>query len=91
MTRRRVVITGATGAVGTALLEKLSAGDTGYDLHAIACRPPPSSVYPLAEWHQVDLADPRAVTRLQRLFADQTPILWRRKAIRKFSAESCLN
>jgi UDP-glucose 4-epimerase len=69
MTRRRVVITGAAGAVGTALLHKLAAGDAGYDLHAIACRPPPSSVYPLAKWHQVDLADPRAVTRLQRLFA----------------------
>lgn len=67
MIRRRVVITGATGAVGAALLHKL-ATDTDYDLHAIACRQPPSSVHPLAQWHQLDLADPRAVTRLQRLF-----------------------
>jgi len=65
-----VVITGASGAVGGALLQKLSSSDIEYDLHAIASRlPPPGAVSSSAQWHRVDLGDPGAVTRLQRMFA----------------------
>ena len=67
--RKRVVITGASGNVGTALLRKLAAADADYDVVAIARRePPPTDVYRSACWHQLDLSDPKAVTHLQRLF-----------------------
>jgi UDP-glucose 4-epimerase len=65
----RIVITGASGNVGTALLRRLIAAGGDYDLHGIARRPPPpSGVYRGAQWHQLDLADPHAVTPLQRIF-----------------------
>lgn len=67
MMRRRVVITGASGNVGTALLRRL--GETGYEVHAITRgQPPPAGVRRAARWHLLDLADPKAVTHLQRLF-----------------------
>lgn len=67
--RKRVVITGASGNVGTALLRRLAAADPGYDVIGIARRkPPPTDVYRTACWHQLDLADPKAITILQRLF-----------------------
>jgi UDP-glucose 4-epimerase len=69
MRRRRVVITGASGNVGTALLRKLAAANTDYEVHGIVRRaPPPTDAYRVARWHEVNLADPRVVTRLQRLF-----------------------
>jgi UDP-glucose 4-epimerase len=65
----RVVITGASGNVGTALLRRLIKVGGDYDLHGIARRqPPPSAVYRAAQWHQLDLADPQSVTPLQRIF-----------------------
>ncbi len=67
--RKRVVITGASGNVGTALLRKLAAADGCYEVVGIARRmPPPTDVYRTACWHRVDLADPKAITSLQRLF-----------------------
>jgi UDP-glucose 4-epimerase len=67
--RTRVIVTGASGNVGRALLRKLAAADADYEIHGIARRiPPRTDVYRIAQWHQVDLADPKAVTRLQRLF-----------------------
>jgi UDP-glucose 4-epimerase len=66
---KRIVITGASGNVGTALLERLSAAGEDYELHGIARRRPPATgVYTRAQWHQLDIADPRAVTHLQRHF-----------------------
>lgn len=69
MRRRRVVITGASGNVGTALLRKLAAANTDYEIHGIVRRAPPrADAYRVARWHQLNLADPRVVTHLQRLF-----------------------
>ncbi|MCW2655679.1 MAG: NAD-dependent epimerase/dehydratase [Mycobacterium sp.] len=71
--RTRVIVTGASGNVGRALLRKLAAADADYEIHGIARRiPPRTDVYRIAQWHQVDLADPKAVTRLQRLSARPT-------------------
>jgi UDP-glucose 4-epimerase len=65
----RIVITGASGNVGTALLKRLTMSGADYDIHGVARRrPPPSGVYQRAHWHQLDLADPQSVTRLQRIF-----------------------
>jgi UDP-glucose 4-epimerase len=66
----RVMITGASGNVGTALLSRLAAGPADYEVHGITRREPPSTgVYRTAQWHQLDVADPFAVTRLQKLFS----------------------
>ena len=65
---KRVVITGASGNVGTALLRRL-ASETGYEVHGIVRRiPPPTDAYAGARWHQLDIAEPQAVTHLQKLF-----------------------
>ncbi|MBV9088284.1 MAG: NAD-dependent epimerase/dehydratase family protein [Mycobacteriaceae bacterium] len=64
-----MVITGASGNVGTALLRKLIAAEPTSELIGIARRqPPPVDVYRHVKWHQLDLADRGAVTTLQRLF-----------------------
>jgi UDP-glucose 4-epimerase len=65
---KRVVITGASGNVGTALLRKL-ADETDYEVHGIVRRaPPPTDAYARARWHELDIAEPQAVTHLQKLF-----------------------
>jgi nucleoside-diphosphate-sugar epimerase len=55
----RIVITGASGNVGTALLRRLRGA--GHDLVGICRRPPrPEPPYDVATWHRVDLADEAA-------------------------------
>ncbi|MDO3635238.1 NAD-dependent epimerase/dehydratase family protein [Mycolicibacterium arseniciresistens] len=66
----RVVITGASGNVGTALLTALAEAG-GYDVTGIARRrPPDSGIYRSATWHQVDLAEKDATLRLQPIVKD---------------------
>ncbi|MDQ3627744.1 MAG: NAD-dependent epimerase/dehydratase family protein [Actinomycetota bacterium] len=57
----RIVITGASGNIGTALLRALAAGDVEHDVVGI-CRRPPDRVAPYdrADWVALDLADLRA-------------------------------
>ncbi|WP_395312125.1 NAD-dependent epimerase/dehydratase family protein [Mycobacterium sp. AMU20-3851] len=64
----RVVITGASGNVGTALLRRL--GDlSDHDLIGVVRRPPgPVGVYQGVRWHSVDLADDDASDRLRPIF-----------------------
>jgi nucleoside-diphosphate-sugar epimerase len=65
----RIVITGASGNLGTALLRRLTADSSEHDIVGIARRPPPSSPpYASAAWHGLDLGDPDAQTRLTPLF-----------------------
>ncbi|MBV9321551.1 MAG: NAD-dependent epimerase/dehydratase family protein [Mycobacterium sp.] len=64
----RIVIVGASGNIGTALLKRLAAAGGDYELHGVARRrPPPVGVYQAASWHQLDVAEQQAVTRLQRV------------------------
>lgn len=64
----RVVIVGATGNAGTALLERLRAEDD-LELVGVARRlPEPTGVYRDVEWHGVDVADERAADRLADVF-----------------------
>jgi UDP-glucose 4-epimerase len=66
--KKRVVISAASDNVGTALLRELAL-DNDYEVHGIERRmPPPTDVYARARWHQLDIADPQAVTHLQKLF-----------------------
>jgi UDP-glucose 4-epimerase len=61
----RIVITGASGNVGTALLRALTR-TSDHELVGIVRRPPPSDgVYRNVSWHSVDLADRDAAVRLR--------------------------
>lgn len=60
----RIVITGASGNVGTALLRTL--GGDGHELVGIARRPPePTGVYESVEWHGIDLTARDVAERLR--------------------------
>ncbi|MGW0162609.1 NAD-dependent epimerase/dehydratase family protein [Mycobacterium sp. NPDC003323] len=61
----RIVITGASGNVGTALLRRLTE-TTDHELVGIVRRPPePVDVYARVRWHSVDLADSDASAGLR--------------------------
>ncbi|MBH0120789.1 NAD-dependent epimerase/dehydratase family protein [Rhodococcus sp. CX] len=65
----RIVVTGATGNVGTALLARLSAQSDAYEVVAVARRVPPSiPPYRHACWHAIDVGDPDAEEMLCRAF-----------------------
>lgn len=66
---KRIVITGASGNVGTALLRRLTADDSDYEIVGISRRRPPSDdVYRSAHWHELDLADPAVELELLKVF-----------------------
>ncbi|MEU5842425.1 NAD-dependent epimerase/dehydratase family protein [Rhodococcus sp. NPDC047139] len=66
----RIVVTGASGNVGTALLRRLTAHPAQPDIVAIARRIPPArDPYAGATWSAVDLADPDVANVLTRTFA----------------------
>lgn len=62
----RIVITGASGNVGTALLRRLAHED-GHEVVGVVRTPPSdlSGVYGRAQWHAVDVADPAATDALR--------------------------
>jgi nucleoside-diphosphate-sugar epimerase len=65
----RIVITGASGNVGTALLRRLVETDRGDELIGVVRRPPsPVGVYQGVQWHGLELADPRAADQLRVIF-----------------------
>lgn len=62
----RIVVTGASGNVGTALLRRLAEDAPGHDVVSVVRRPPePGGVYGDVAWHSIDLAEPDAATRLR--------------------------
>ncbi|MGW0018173.1 NAD-dependent epimerase/dehydratase family protein [Rhodococcus sp. NPDC003382] len=65
----RIVVTGASGSVGTALLARLSAQSDAYEVVAVARRVPPAiGPYRHACWHAIDVGDPDAEEMLCRAF-----------------------
>jgi nucleoside-diphosphate-sugar epimerase len=65
----RIVITGVSGNVGTALLRRLAEGDTDHDIIGVVRRPPePLDVYGRVTWHGLDLADSDAAAELREVF-----------------------
>ena len=63
----RVVITGASGNVGTALLRVLPAE---HDVVGVVRRPPAQGVYQRADWCSLDLTEHDANADLRRVFED---------------------
>jgi UDP-glucose 4-epimerase len=64
----RVVIIGATGNAGTALLRRLRT-ETDLEIAGVARRlPEPVGVYQGIDWHSVDVGEPGAATRLAEIF-----------------------
>lgn len=66
---KRIVITGASGNVGTALLRRLAEDGDDYDIVGISRRRPPAEgVYRSADWHELDLAQPGVEIELNEIF-----------------------
>jgi nucleoside-diphosphate-sugar epimerase len=63
---KRVVVTGASGNVGTALLRRLTATPGDYDVVGVVRRPPSSRDTPVT-WEPLDVADPNALLRLRAI------------------------
>jgi UDP-glucose 4-epimerase len=64
----RIVITGASGNVGTALLRRLASGPERELVGITRRRPPERDIYRNAMWHEIDIADTDAVARLVPVF-----------------------
>lgn len=66
----RIVITGASGNIGTALLRRLAADRQDHEIVGVVRRRPPAvPPYDAVRWHSVDLAEADAQTRLEPLLA----------------------
>jgi UDP-glucose 4-epimerase len=64
----RIVVTGASGNVGTALLRRLAAAEDDYDVVGVVRRTPaPSEPYDSASWHALDVAASTATQRLREI------------------------
>jgi nucleoside-diphosphate-sugar epimerase len=71
----RVVVVGATGNIGTALLRRLHAAD-GVDIVGVARRTPAATApYAGVEWTTVDIARPDAAAALADAFADADAVV----------------
>jgi UDP-glucose 4-epimerase len=63
----RIVITGASGNIGTALLRAL---DSEHDVVGVVRRPPAlTGPYERVDWQSLDLSEPAATVKLQKVFA----------------------
>ncbi|ORA09569.1 NAD-dependent epimerase/dehydratase family protein [Mycobacterium arosiense] len=66
---KRIVITGASGNVGTALLRRLAEDGTDHEIVGVTRRRPPADgVYRSVQWHELDLADPGVEIQLLNVF-----------------------
>jgi nucleoside-diphosphate-sugar epimerase len=66
----KVVVTGASGNVGTGLLRALAGATPAHEVVGVCRRPPPPDPpYDMARWHAVDLSAPGAAAALAEPFA----------------------
>lgn len=65
---QRILTTGASGNIGTAVLRRLAADGADVEIVGVARRLPPGQApYDIARWHSVDLADVDAAEQLAPL------------------------
>jgi UDP-glucose 4-epimerase len=81
MTRKTIVITGGTGLIGAALVQRLA---TEHEVHCVSRRPPPARA---AIWHALDLAHACGFERLPQR-ADAVIYLAQSEYFRDFPAHS---
>ena len=67
----RIVVLGATGNVGTAVLRRLQAADEVSSIVGVSRRGPDRAGAPYdgVEWHRLDVAEPTAAGRLREIVA----------------------
>ena len=67
----RIVVLGATGNVGTAVLHRLQAADEVSSIVGVSRRGPDRAGAPYdgVEWHRLDVAEPTAAGRLREIVA----------------------
>lgn len=85
----RIVITGASGNVGTALLLRLG-GDRHELVGVSRRRPPDAAPYTWAQWHSVDIGSAPAVQQLTEAFDGADAVVhlaWRLQAQQRGRAE----
>ncbi len=70
----RIVVTGLSGNVGTALLRRLAA-EGGHEITGVCRREPTGEPYHLARWVTLDLASDDAEQRLREVFADADAVV----------------
>ena len=65
----RIVVLGATGNVGTAVLHRLQAADEVSSIVGVSRRGPDRAGAPYdgVEWHRLDVAEPTAAGRLREI------------------------
>lgn len=72
----RIVIIGASGNVGTALLRRLTRDDSDHDVTGVVRRPPNRvGVYRTVRWHALDIAEPTAGDELCRIFENSDAVV----------------
>lgn len=68
---KRIVVTGASGNLGTAVLQRLGEDDADYEIVGIARREPPQEdVYRRTDWHQLDVVEDGAEAKLHSIFRE---------------------
>ncbi len=72
----RVVVTGATGNVGAALLRAAAVAEPGWQVVGVARRPPPARPpFEAARWESLDVGAPDAAGRLVEVFAGADAVI----------------
>jgi nucleoside-diphosphate-sugar epimerase len=72
----KVVVTGASGNVGTGLLRALAGATPAHEVVGVCRRPPPPDPpYDMARWHAVDLSAPGAAAALAEPFAGAAAVV----------------
>lgn len=71
----RVVVVGASGNVGTAVLRRFAADATVTSVVAVARRAPSDAPYDAARWVSCDVADPSSVGELAAAFAGADSVI----------------
>ncbi|WP_375488934.1 NAD-dependent epimerase/dehydratase family protein [uncultured Jatrophihabitans sp.] len=89
----RIVITGATGNVGTSLLQRLG-GDEHEGEHELVAvsrrRPPAAPPYSWAQWHRLDIGIADAQARLTHLFEGADAVVHLAFALQPFGDRAAM-
>ncbi len=88
----RVVVVGATGNIGSAVLTRLQKERTVTEIVGVSRRMPTASVAPYSgvTWHQLDIGESTAAARLAGIFAGADAVIHLAWALQPNHDEECL-